>query len=226
MRLALLFLLCAAAQAHDIITTPITWSREISRIMYARCASCHRDGGSSFSLTTYKEARPWVVAIREEILRRTMPPWGAVKGFGDFRNDQGLTPEEMELIVNWSEGGVPEGEIKDLPAESKYEAPLVIGAVKGELVMKGTLQLTRKFTLDGILPVQIPAKTSIQIVAELPDGSIEPLLWLENYQQEFAHPFLLRKPLELPARTIIRGVPTGASVRLLPPTPATAEHTH
>ncbi len=194
--------------------------------MYARCASCHREGGSAFSLTTYKEARPWVVAIREEILRRTMPPWGAVKGFGDFRNDQALTPEEMELIVNWSEGGVPEGEPIDLPAEPKFQAPLVIGAVKGELVVKGTLQLTRKFTLDGILPVTIPAKTSIQIVAELPDGSIEPLLWLENYQQEFAHPFLLRKPMELPARTIIRGVPTGASVRLLPPTPATAEHTH
>ena len=155
-----------------------------------------------------------------------MPPWGAVKGFGDFRNDQALTPEEMELIVNWSEGGVPEGEPIDLPAEPKFQAPLVIGAVKGELVVKGTLQLTRKFTLDGILPVTIPAKTSIQIVAELPDGSIEPLLWLENYQQEFAHPFLLRKPMELPARTIIRGVPTGASVRLLPPTPATAEHTH
>ena len=219
MRLAPLFLLCAAAQAHDIITTPITWTREISRIMYARCAACHRDGGSTFSLTTYKDARPWVVAIREEILRRTMPPWGAVKGFGDFRNDQALTPEEMELIVNWSEGGVPEGEPKDLPAAPKYEAPLAIRAVKGELVVKGTLQLMRKFTLDGILPVTVPAKTSIQIVAELPDGSIEPLLWLENYQQEFAHPFLLRKPLELPARTVIRGVPTGASVRLLPLAP-------
>ena len=133
--------------------------------MYARCASCHREGGSAFSLTTYKEARPWVVAIREEILRRTMPPWGAVKGFGDFRNDQALTPEEMELIVNWSEGGVPEGEPIDLPAEPKFQAPLVIGAVKGELVVKGTLQLTRKFTLDGILPVTIPADPNRSRVA-------------------------------------------------------------
>ena len=175
---------------------------------------------------TYKEARPWVVAIREEILRRHMPPWGAVKGFGDFRNDQALTPEEMELIVNWSEGGVPEGETKDLPPEPKFEAPLVIGEVPGEIVVQGTLQLTRKFTLDGILPVTVPAKTSARIVAEFPDGSIEPLLWLEGYLQEFAHPFLLRKPLELPARTIIRGIPNGVSIRLLPPTAATAEHTH
>jgi hypothetical protein len=162
---------------------------------------------------TYKDARPWVVAIREEILRRTMPPWGAVKGFGDFRNDQALTPEEMELIVNWSEGGVPEGEAKDLPKEPKYEAPAGIGKVKGEIVVSGSYQLKRKFTLDGLVP---QTNASMQIVAELPDGSVEPILWLDNYQPEFVHPFLLRKPLVLPAKTIIRGVPTGASVRLLP----------
>ena len=224
MKRAVLFLVGVAASAHDIITTPITWTREISRIVYTRCATCHREGGSSFSLMTYKDARPWVVAIREEILRRTMPPWGAVKGFGDFRNDQALTPEEMELIVNWSEGGTPEGDSK-LPDIPKFEPLPKIGTVKGEIAVKGTYTLTRKFTLDGILPVTVP-KEPMRIVAELPDGSIEPLLWLENYHAEFAHPFLLRKPLELPARTIIRGVPAGASIRLLPPTPATAEHTH
>jgi len=222
-RLVLFFSLCFAASAHDIITTPITWTREISRIVYARCGSCHRDGGSAFSLMTYKDARPWVVAIREEVLRRTMPPWGAVKGFGDFRNDQALTPEEMELIVNWSDGGVPEGEAKDLPAVPKYEVTAAPGAVKGEIVVKGTLQLARKFTLDGIMPEVVPAKASMQVVAELPDGSIEPLVWLENYEPQYAHAFLLRTPLELPARTIIRGVPAGASIRLLPPP---AEHSH
>jgi hypothetical protein len=212
-----LFFICVGASAHDIITTPITWTREISRIIYTRCGSCHRNGGSAFSLMTYKEARPWVVAIREEVLHRTMPPWGAVKGFGEFRNDEALTPEEMELIVNWSEGGVPEGEAKDLPKEPKFEPAIAMRTVKGELAVKGTLQLTRKFTLDGIVPATVPPKTSMKIVAELPDGSIEPLLWIEDYQAEFSHPFLLRKPLELPARTIILGVPPAASIRLLPP---------
>ena len=77
-----------AAQAHDIITTPITFDREIARIFQARCLSCHHQGGAAFSLKTYAEARPWAVAIQEEVLTRRMPPWGAVKGFGDFRNDQ------------------------------------------------------------------------------------------------------------------------------------------
>ena len=99
---ALLFAVSSVANAHDIITTPITWSREISRIVLKKCAGCHTQKGSAFPLTTYKGSRPWVVAVREEVLRRTMPPWGAVKGFGEFSNDTSLTPEEIELIVKWS----------------------------------------------------------------------------------------------------------------------------
>ena len=86
-----------------MITTKITFNREISRIFYERCVSCHRDGGSAFSLMTYPEVRPWAVAIKEEVLSRRMPPWGAIKGFGEFRNDQALTPEQLELITQWVE---------------------------------------------------------------------------------------------------------------------------
>ncbi len=107
--------------AHDIITTAITWDREISRIVYERCASCHHEGGRAFSLMTYAAARPWAVAIKEEVLERKMPPWGAVKGFGDFRNDKALTPEQLELIISWVGGGVPEGEAKDLAPDPKFD---------------------------------------------------------------------------------------------------------
>ena len=225
LRPALIALMFATmAPAHDVITTPITWSREISRIVYARCAGCHRDGARAFSLMTYKDARPWAVAIREEALRRTMPPWGAIKGFGDFRNDQGLTPEEMELIVSWTEGGVPEGEPGDLPAPPKldgpgFATPALPDSMPGEIIASGDLQLTRAFTLGGLAPRQVPPKASFQIVAELPDGSIQPLLWLQNYKPEFAHPFILRTDLALPARSIIRGIPEGATVALLPHVP-------
>jgi hypothetical protein len=205
----------ASLWAHDIITTPITWSGEISRIVFHKCASCHRPGGSAFSLITYKEARPWVVAIREETLRRTMPPWGAVKGFGDFRNDEALTPEEIELILNWSEGGVPEGDDKDLPVLPKLESPPKTSGA-GQINVTGALKLTKAFRLDGLMPRKVPDGLSMQITAELPDGSIEPLLWLKDYRERFAHPFLLRKPIALPAGTVIRGVPNGASVSLLP----------
>ena len=108
-----------SVRGHDVITTKITWDREISRIVYTRCAGCHNAGGAAFSLATYAEARPWAAAIKEEVEERRMPPWGAVKGFGDFRNDEALTPEQIELIVSWVSGGAPEGDAKDLPPAPK-----------------------------------------------------------------------------------------------------------
>ena len=84
---ALALVVCAHLRAHDVSSTPITWNREISRIFYDRCASCHRPNGTSFSLMTYPDVQPRAVAIRDAVLSRRMPPWGAVKGFGDFRND-------------------------------------------------------------------------------------------------------------------------------------------
>src|SRR5258706_14833473 len=102
------------ANSHDV-TTKVTWNREISRIVYARCASCHRPGASAFSLVTYSEANPWGRAILDSVLRRTMPPWGAVKGFGSFRNEQALMQEEITLIENWVNGNLPEGNPNDLP---------------------------------------------------------------------------------------------------------------
>jgi len=215
-RCLLLFSACLLAQGHDIITTSITFTRDISRIVNNHCASCHHPGGTAFSLMTYSDARPWAVAIKEEILRRRMPPWGAIKGFGEFRNDQALTPEEMERIVSWADGGVPEGEPKDLPEPPKSLDAETYRHGKGELSVSGAFALKSAFSLDGLWPEKVPEKGSFQITAQLPDGSIEPLLWLQDYKAQFGHPFLFKTPLSLPARTLIRGIPPGAKIALLP----------
>jgi hypothetical protein len=224
----ILFGICTAAPAHDIITTPVTWDREISRIFYSRCVACHREGGTAFAMTEYQQTFPWRTAIKEEILERRMPPWGAVKGFGDFRNDQALTPEQLELVTSWSQGGSPEGEAKDLPSRDKLDEmmkesvwypnpnPAHAGRRSGEIVAKGDFKLTKRFVLDGLLPRNIPENGSFQIIAEFPDGRIEPLIWLDGYKERFAHVFLLRSPLDLPAGTWIMGIPAGGSLTLLP----------
>ena len=225
-RVLLILGICAAgAQAHDIITTPITFDREIVRILYDRCNSCHHPDGRAFSLMTYSDARPWAVAIKEEVLARRMPPWGAVKGFGDFKNDQALTPEQLEVITSWVDGGVPEGEDKDLPPAPKFPDKPAIEHHKGEIAVSGELQLTRPFTLGGLVPDQVPDKAVFQMTAELPDGAVEPLLWMEEYKPQFAHPYLLRTPMELPKGTVIHGVPEGARIILEPADAATPETT-
>jgi len=212
-----------ATAAHDPITTKITWDREISRLVYARCSTCHRQGGSAFSLMNYEESRPWAQAILEEVLDRQMPPWGAVKGFGDFRNDQALTQEQLDLIANWVDGGAPEGDTKDLPPSPKITPSVPDVHQAGEIVVTGDFKIPRAFKLDGLWPRTIPDNASLQITAEFPDGSIEPLLWLQDYKEKFGHPFLLRTPLSLPLGSMIHGVPPGAGIILLPAIPAPAQ---
>src|SRR5262245_23207829 len=97
------------ASPHNPITTTVLFNREVSKILAAKCLSCHREGSLAMPLGTYNDARPWAVAIKEEVLARKMPPWPAARGFGEFSNDAGLTIRELEFLISWIDGGVPEG---------------------------------------------------------------------------------------------------------------------
>jgi hypothetical protein len=104
------------ASAHEPITTKVRFNKEVVRVLQRGCLGCHRPGGIAMSLATYDEARPWAKAIKEELLEKRMPPWHAVKGYGEFRNAPALTQRDVDVIVNWVEGGAPKGDEKDLPA--------------------------------------------------------------------------------------------------------------
>jgi hypothetical protein len=93
--------------SHGRITTSIVFNREVSQIFQKKCFQCHTEGNVSMDLTTYRDARPWAVAIKEEILERRMPPWSAVTGYGHFANDMSLTAREVSLILSWADGGAP-----------------------------------------------------------------------------------------------------------------------
>ena len=94
----------AVVAAHDPITTRVTWSGEISRIVQARCVTCHSpDGRGPMSLKTYEDARPWARAIKEEVMTRRMPKWHAVRGYGDFSNDPSLSAFEIALVAAWAD---------------------------------------------------------------------------------------------------------------------------
>lgn len=208
---------CFTARAHDVITTKVTWSREISRLMFKRCTSCHREGGSAFSLTTYEQARPWAKAIKEETLERRMPPFGAVKGFGELRDDQALTQEQLELISDWVEGGAPEGEPALLPKDPDLNpAPEPAPKTGAELIIDGSKTLKQPMTFAGIRPKTLLEGTSIRVVAERPDGTVEPLIWIYQYKPKFDRTYYFRKPLAFPAGTkIITSSTTAGTISLL-----------
>lgn len=94
------------------------FNRDIIRILQRNCLGCHAPGKikADIPLTSYEDARPWAKAIKEEILERRMTPYQAVKGYGNFVHDYGLTQREIELMISWIDGGAPRGEAKDYPA--------------------------------------------------------------------------------------------------------------
>jgi hypothetical protein len=213
MRFLLLFAMFAGAvEAHDIITTKITFSKEISRLIDKRCATCHREGGSAFSLMSYAEARPWAKAIKEEVLERRMPPWEAVKGFGEFRDDRGLTAEEIETIAAWVEGGAPEGEPKYLPPTPRLvdwqDASSPKGAV--EVTLADGAKIAAASQVVAIRAKALKPGASVQVVAVRPDETVEPLIWIYKYNPAFARTYYYAAPVGLPAGTRIEVNPPGA----------------
>lgn len=215
-----LLILCAGVPvlAHDIITTKVTWDREISRLLFDRCTSCHRDGGSAFSLTTYEEARPWAKAIKEEVLERRMPPFSAVKGFSDLRDDRALTQEQLEIISDWVEGGAPEGDAALLPKDVNLNPPrpgeVALGA---ELVIDSNKTLDRAMTFAAIKAKTLAEGSSVRVVAQRPDGAVIPLIWIYQYNPKFDETYYFRLPVKLPAGTKILKTASAGSVVLMSP---------
>lgn len=195
----------AGAFAHDPITTKLLWTQEISRIVYKRCASCHRAGGAAMSLMTYEDARPWAKAIRDEVIARRMPPWGAVKGVGAFRDDPSLSQIEIDMIVNWVEGGAPEGNEIYLPPAPHFSAAAKPAPAARELTVATTAPtiLAAPAELAGLRPLRLAPGESLEVTAYPPGGAVEHLIWLRNWRAEWQRTYYFLHPVRLPKGTRI-----------------------
>jgi len=198
-----LLLLPPAALAHDTITTKLLWTQEISRLMNKHCVSCHREGGVAMSLATYEDARPWAKAIRDEVLARRMPPWGAVKGVGEFRGDPSPSQIEIDMIVNWVEGGAPKGDDIYLPPAPHFSVESKPEAAGREVTVTtaAALTLAAPAELAGLRPVRLAAGESLEVTAYKPDGAVERLIWIRDWRPEWQRTYYFRHPVRLPKGT-------------------------
>jgi hypothetical protein len=194
--------LAMPAVAHDIITTNLTYTHDISGILARRCLACH-DTGSSIPLTRYEEVRPWAVDIKEQVLSRAMPPWGAVKGFGDLKPDHALSQEEIIIIAAWVIGGAPEGNPALTPKTSQRNVAAIDPEVRDFETVSTRATLNESIALAGLRPVPQTTIDSARITAHLPDGRIEPLVWLYQFSAKSNRVFFFREPLVLPKGTTI-----------------------
>jgi hypothetical protein len=62
-----------------------------------------------------------------------MPPWSAVRGFGDFSNDRSLSAVEIELLARWADGGAPLGPENAAVRRDRQPHAAPSGAVRVDL---------------------------------------------------------------------------------------------
>jgi hypothetical protein len=188
----------APAAAHPRITTNITWSREISRIVEHRCVRCHRPRGEGLmSLLTWADARPWAKAIKEETLARRMPPWAAVRGYGVFANDPSLSPFEIDLIAAWADGGAPKGDDRDLAPERGDSASMVENVDSSHQTLTAGCGFTRLPTGVRIVSLRpdadVPA-ASIGVSLHEPSRPLQILALVRNYDPDRRQTYELQDP--------------------------------
>ena len=168
-------------------------------------------------LVKFEEARPWAVAIKEEVLNRRMPPWNAVKGFGEFKRDPSLTQEEISLIAAWVEGGAPEGDPQLLPSGPHIHdaEDSALGRTRQRVVRTGTV-LTSGVSVVAVRPHDLAGGGSVKFFANRPDGYMEALLWILRDDRKSRRIYEFVSPISLPKGTkFLTSPPTAASFELL-----------
>ena len=163
MRLALRSLVATGfvlASGSSALAAAPTFSKDVAPILYKNCVECHRPTAMApMSLLTFEDARPWARAIKQKVVRREMPPWGADPAVGKFSNDTSLTQSDVDTIAAWVDGGAPEGNRSELPQAPKFAEGWSIG--QPDHVFK----MIQPFTVpaDGTVPyVYITVPTNLK----------------------------------------------------------------
>ena len=146
--------LAVVASAYAAPANVPTFSKDVAPIMFNNCATCHRAGEvAPMTLTSYEDARPWAKVIKNKVVAREMPPWGADPAHSlKMRNDRSLTQAQIDTIVAWVDGGAPKGSEADLPPLPKFAEGWTFGREPDAI-----LEMPVDFTVpaEGELGVQM-----------------------------------------------------------------------
>jgi len=104
----------------------VTYARDVAPILQQKCQICHQPNSvAPMSLLTYEQVRTYAPLIKMKVEARIMPPFhiNRTVGIQDFKNDRGLTNEQIETIVSWVDQGAVYGDAADEPAPMEFPDP-------------------------------------------------------------------------------------------------------
>lgn len=168
---------CAIRRASRPSSRPVspatpTFNREIVRLLQDHCQGCHRPGGiGQVSFFPYEQAVAWAADIRDAVQTRTMPPWNAREGFGEFVGARRLTEAQIETFSKWVDAGMPEGDPADLPPPREFPENWTLG--KPDLILTPAeaypVEATGKDEYRCfVMPVDLPGDRYVSAIEVLP----------------------------------------------------------
>lgn len=104
----------------------ITYAKHVAPIFQEKCQVCHQPNSvAPMSLLTYRDAIKEAKSIKAKVESRVMPPWHIDTSIGirEFKNDRGLSDEQIDTIVRWVDAGTPFGDQSDLPPRVEFPDP-------------------------------------------------------------------------------------------------------
>jgi len=104
-----------------------TFSEDIAPILYNKCTQCHHSGGiSPFNLISYNEVSSMSSSIVLSVVSGEMPPWPVDSTYQTYSHERILNIDEINKIVNWSNGGSPEGDPTIAPNYPTYTSGSIL----------------------------------------------------------------------------------------------------
>lgn len=157
--------LCALVVAAASLAAGAVTFHDVAPVLEAHCAGCHQPGEiGPMPLTTYAQTRPWAKAIKQAVMRGTMPPWHADRvTSARIANSRLMKDADVRLLAEWADGGAQEGPaVVAMAAQSVNDGwklghpDLVIRVPGAKIPASGTFEYTFLVT-----PVDVPADTWI-----------------------------------------------------------------
>jgi mono/diheme cytochrome c family protein len=142
--------------APKLAASPVTYHRDVARILQQNCVTCHREGGiAPFALDDLAEVQDRAKVIKRVVSEATMPPWFATPAKpgepNPWANDCSLSARDKTDLLAWLESADrPVGDVADAPAKPVFPDEWSIG--KPDLIVS----LSRAYDIKatGFMPYQ------------------------------------------------------------------------
>lgn len=98
-----------------------TWADDVAPILYGNCTKCHNPSGiAPFPLITYNDASSMSFFIGNAVSAGVMPPWPPDTNYTRLSHERILTSSERQAILDWVNGGTPQGNLANAPTPPVY----------------------------------------------------------------------------------------------------------